>query len=280
MDATLAGLIRLKQFPTGRRLFAFYRVLELANKLNATVIANLAKTAIAADEETAKIEQRWAQKRRSGKTSAKQVKAQKALQLLDIRVDRALSGIRDGAEAVIRGAGEDEKDLIAQVEHFLNEILPNGVAAVTGKSFDEESVIVKGIVGRLAGDLAPTVTSLGLSLNVNRLATLATQYEAALAGVETLEFGKVKAAREVGQDYLLRLTAKIIGTFDEPSGTQAESRAALLAPILKQDQAIADHLRARRSVPDVDPKTGEEQAPAESTVEESSGGEPAAPDDK
>ena len=65
---------------------------------------------------------------------------------------------------------------------------------------------------------------------------------------------------------------------DEPSGAQAESRAALLAPILKQDQAISDHIRARRSVPDVDPKTGDEQPSAETTVDDISGGEPAAED--
>jgi hypothetical protein len=105
MDSTLAGLIRLRQFPTGRRLFVFYRVLEVANTLNAISIANLAQTAIASDVVTIKLEQRWTQKRRAGKTSAKQIKAQKALQLLDIRVDRAITGLRDGAEAIIRGAG-------------------------------------------------------------------------------------------------------------------------------------------------------------------------------
>ena len=45
-----------------------------------------------------------------------------------------------------------------------------------------------------------------------------------------------------------------------------EARAALLGPILKQDQAISDHIRARRSVPDVDPETGEEEPPPDETV--------------
>jgi hypothetical protein len=278
METTLAGLIRLRQFPTGRRLFAFYRVLEVANKQNATVIVTLAQSAISADEDTVKLEQRWAQIRRSGNTSAKQVKAQNALQVMDVRLDRALTGLRNGAESTIRGAGDDEKALIEQVEYFLNEILPNGVAAVTSKSYPEESVAVKGIVARLVGDLAPTVTTLGLTLNVNRLVALSAEYEDALAAVETIEFGKVKAARELGQDYLLRLTAKIMGTYDEPTGPQADVRAALLAPILKQDEAIGEHIRARRNVPDVDPSTGEEQAPGDNTVEPADGNEPAVGD--
>jgi hypothetical protein len=145
-----------------------------------------------------------------------------------------------------------------------------------GKSFVEESVMVKDNVTRFVGDLAPTVNSLGLTLNVNRLVTVAAEYEAALANVETIEFGKVKAARVVGQDYLLRLTAKIMGTIDEPSGPQAETRAALLAPILKQNQAISDHIPARRSVPDVNPKTGEEEPAPESTGDDDGGGDPGA----
>jgi hypothetical protein len=282
MDTSLAGLIRLKIFPTGRRLFAYYRVLEGATKLNAAVIAELAQKAIAADEATAKVEQRWAQKRRAGKTSAKQLKAQKELQRIDVHVDRALTGLRDGSEATIRGADDDEKELVVEVENFLNEIFPNGVAAVTSKSFDEESVVVKAIVSRLQSDLAPTVAKLGLTLNAQRLAKLSVQYEEALANVEVLDFGKVKAAREVGQEYLLRLTAKIMGTFDEPTAEHAEARAALLGPILKQDQAISDHIRVRRSVPDVDPETGEEEPPPDETVaaEPEPEAEPGPDDDK
>jgi hypothetical protein len=105
------------------------------------------------------------------------------------------------------------------------------------------------------------VQKLGLGLNAQRLAKLSAEYEEALKGVDTLDFGKVKAAREQGQVLLVRLAAKIMGTFDEPTGEHAEKRAALLGPIVKQNQAISDHIRARRAVPDVDPKTGEEDAP-------------------
>ena len=36
-----------------------------------------------------------------------------------------------------------------------------------------------------------------------------------------------------------------------------KARSALLAPILKQNEAIRTYLRARRGVEDVDPETGE-----------------------
>ncbi|TKD01851.1 hypothetical protein [Polyangium fumosum] len=73
----------------------------------------------------------------------------------------------------------------------------------------------------------------------------------------------MKAAREAGQNYLLRIVARILGTYDEPTGDHAEKRAALLAPVVKQNEAIRHNIRTRRSTPDVDPKTGEEQLPEE-----------------
>ncbi|MDI1449668.1 hypothetical protein [Polyangium sp. 6x1] len=267
MLVDLTDFLRLNQFPTGRRLFTFYRVREIAVNLPAPAIETLAVEAIAADEKTQALEQRWTVKRRSGKPSAKQLRDQRSLQVADIRLDKALSGLRDAAEALIRGADEDEdKALIADVEHFLHAVFPNGVGAVTGAAYDVELVAVKAIVGKLQGDLAPLVQKLGLGVNAARIASLAQTYDAALKAVDNLEFGAVKAAREVGQNYLLRIVAKILGTYDEPAGDHAQKRAALLAPVVKQNEAIRHHIRTRRSAPDVDPKTGEEELPEETTV--------------
>jgi len=262
MNTALSSLLSLNQFSTGRRLFAFYRVLEVAKSMQAAVVEALVTSAIAADEATYELELRWAKKRRTGKPSAKQVKAQRALQKTDNLVDKALSGLRDGAISLIKAADpEEEKELINDVEHFLDAIFPNGVQAVTNLPYDEQSIAVKAIVGKLAGELAALVTKLGLQVNVDRLTKLSARYAEELTGVDTLEFGNVMAAREAGQGFLLRVTAKIIGTYDEPTGEGAQKRAALLGPIVKQNEAISDYVRARRSVPEVDPKTGEEHTP-------------------
>lgn len=261
MDTALSALIRLNQFSTGRRLYTFHRVLAVAKKMQASTIEALAQKAIAADDATYTLELRWASQRRSGKPSAKQVKAQRALQKLDSQVDKALSGLRDSAMALIRGADDDERELIDAVEHFLDAVFPNGVQAVTSKTYDQELVAVKAIVAKLEGDLAPNVQKLGLSVNVERLAKLAIKYDEAQRGADSLEFGAVKAARAAGQEWLLRLAAKIMGTYDGPDGEHAQKRAALLGPVVAQNEAISEHIRSRRSVPDVDPSTGEEQLP-------------------
>jgi hypothetical protein len=128
---------------------------------------------------------------------------------------------------------------------------------------------VKAIVAKLQGELAPLVAKLGLKLNVDRLVKLAQQYDDALKAVDSIDFGMVKAAREAGQNNLLRLVAKVLGTYDDPEGEHVIRRNALLAPVLKQNEAISQHIRARRSAPDVDPKTGEDQLPEEIALEPS-----------
>ncbi|TKD06495.1 hypothetical protein [Polyangium fumosum] len=264
MSTNHADFIDLNQFPTGRCLYTFYRVHDIAQAMPAPAIVPLVAEAIAAGQKTHALEQRWATKRRSGKPSAKQLRDQKALQQADIRLDKALSGLRDAGEALLKGADEvEDAQLIADVEHFLHEVFPNGVAAVTNAPYDVELVAVKAIVDKLQGELSPVVQKLGLSLNAERIANLAQKYKEALSAVDTLEFGTVKAAREAGQNYLLRIVARILGTYDEPTGDHAEKRAALLAPVVKQNEAIRHNIRTRRSTPDVDPKTGEEQLPEE-----------------
>ncbi len=261
MDIALSDIIRLNQFSTNRRQYAFSRVLEIAKATQVPQIQALVEEAIAFDKGTYALEQRWATRRRTGKPSAKQLKAQKHLQTIDGRVDRTLTGLRDSALDLIKGADEeDERELIHDVEHFIHEICPNGVHAVTSLRYEEELVAVNAIVAKLKGELEPLVAKLGLTVNANRLAKLAVQYDAAQKDVDTLEFGQVKAARAEGQNYLLRIVAKILGTFDKPTGDHAEKRSTLLGPIVAQNESIRDHIRARRSVPDVDPETGEEQS--------------------
>ena len=277
MLVDLADLLQLNQFPVGRRLFTFLRVREIASAMPAPAVEALVVEAILADEKTYSLEQRWAAKRRVGKASAKQVRDQKALQQADILLDNALSGLRGAGEALLRGADEvEDAELIADVEHFLHEIFPNGVAAVTNAPYDVELVAAKTIVGKLESNLAPLVQKLGLTHNAARVVKLTQKYDEALAAVDTLEFGTVKAARAVGQNYLLRIVAKVLGTYDEPTGDHAEKRAKLLAPVIKQNEAIRQHIRTRRSTPDVDPKTGEE-LPEETTGAGSAEEPPATP---
>ena len=259
MDTGLSAIIQLNQFSTGRRAFTFQQVLPLAQKEGLTVLTTVLTSAVEADRATWAMEQKWAVQRRRGKLSQKQLKAQKALQQSDAQMDRSLTSLRDGAMSLIRDAGSDEQELIDKVEDFLDKIFPNGVQAITSLPYPMELTAVKEIVGKLEGDLAPVVTELGLGVQAARVAKRCDAYEVAQKGVEILDFGDLRAAREAGQGRLLQVVAIIAGTFYEPSGDHAKKRAGLLGPIMKQNAAISEHVKARRAVPDVNPDTGEEQ---------------------
>lgn len=178
---------------------------------------------------------------------------------IDALVDRTLTAIRDHAQSQAAGAAPDDP-IHATVAFFLKEIFPAGVQEVTVLPFVEELAAVEPILGLLQGkDLTPTVEELGLQRLVKRLAALAVQYRAALEAPapETLAFGKVKAARAEGQERLLQAVALIVGKHYRSTPADVAARADLLGPILEQNEAIGASMRARRTVEDVDPETGD-----------------------
>jgi hypothetical protein len=134
---------------------------------------------------------------------------------------------------------------------------------------------VEDIVALLKGELAPSVKELGLGRLLKRLAGLAVEYREALEAPppSLIAWGRVRAARAEGHGLLLEAVAIIVGKHHQrtPEGTAA--RLALLAPILKQNEAIGQYLRARRSVSDVNPDTGEEEPDSPGGADEPGGGE-------
>jgi hypothetical protein len=257
MDVALGSLINLYVFSTGRRLFAMQQVQKRAAERGFAELTTHAERAIENDRLTRQLDGRWAARQ------LRPVPGEDAVQRIDAVVDRTLTALRDGAEsqaAVARpGDGTAEK-----VGGFLREIFPMGVAAVMSMTYVEELAAVDSIVAKLTGPLAPVVGELGLGRHADRLAELAVEYRAALEGPrsEPLDFGQVRAARARGHEMLLQAAAIIMGRYPLSTPEHIEARAALLGPILEQNEAIRQYFRARRMVEDVDPDTGEVDAAA------------------
>lgn len=159
-----------------------------------------------------------------------------------------------------QATGADPGDTIGTtVETFLREIFPVGVQDVTKLTFVDELSAVDAIVAKLKGKLAPQVVELGLGRLTERLAKLAVEYRAAMEAPESeaLSYGSVRAARAQGHDYLLQAVALILGRYYRNTKADVAARQSLLGPILKQNEAIRQYLRARRAVEDVNPETGQ-----------------------
>jgi hypothetical protein len=251
MSAELGSLFNLYQFSTGRRIFAMQLVLKAARKIKFPELEVHVAMAIKHDRATRKLDAQW-------QAQGGQPKGQGAAPRVDTLVDKTLTGLRDAAAAQAAGAAPDD-DIAEKVAQFIGEIFPAGVASITQLSYLDELAAVDAIVGKLKGELAPLAAELGLSRLANRLATLAAEYRSALEAPPppALSFGTVRAARAQGQENMLQAVALIVGRYYKSTPDHAGPRAALLGPILKQDEAIAHYLRSRRTVEDVNPETGE-----------------------
>jgi len=269
MDASLGPLFNLYLFSTGRRLFAVGVVRERAAARGFQELVAHADVALAHDRKTLGLDKTWAanQGRRTDGTID--------VHRVDALVDRTLTALRDAALAMAAVAKPGD-GLEKEVNAFLHEIFPSGLAAVTSRPFVEELGEVDRIVERLQGDLAPVVAELGLGRYAARLAEVAEEYRTALQAPR-LQFSTVRAARARGQELLLEVVALIVGRYYQHTPDHKAARQELLGPILHQNEAIRKYLRTRRAVEDVDPATGEVDPDAPPSTPGSEGGEEPAP---
>lgn len=251
MDFALGSLIQLHVFPTGRRLWAMRQLQQRAADRGCSDLAAHAARAVEHDLVTRQLDARWAARQLAPRQHEDPVHR------VDAVVDRTLLALRDAAEsyAAVARPGDGTADKVAAL---LRAIFPMGAAAVTSMTYADELKAVDGIVALLRGELAPLVAELGLARHADRLHELAAEYRDALAGPrpEVLDFGLVRAARARGQEMLLEAVAMVLGLHPGSGPADLEGRAALLTPVLEQDEAIRQYFRARRMVEDVDPETG------------------------
>jgi hypothetical protein len=256
MDSSLATLIPLYSFSTGRRLVAFRQLRTLTQSLTyafPSLEAHLT-AALDHDDATRTLERRYATTTSTTPSSKGITEARR----VDILVDRTLSAIRDAAAAQANGADEGDP-IIAVSESFLRTVFPKGVNDMTSLGFAEELAAVEGLVLAFKGELAPIVAELDLTRLTRRLASLAIDYRVAVDAPEpeVVSFGDLRAARAKGQQYLVQAVAQIVGKYWRNTPEDVAARAALMAPILKQNEAIRQALRAHRNPDDVNPDTGE-----------------------
>ena len=254
MDSTLSTLIPLYSLSTGRRLIAFRQLRTLTQTPTyafPTLEAHLTE-ALAHDDTTRTMERRYAT------TTTTPTKALTEARRVDILVDRTLTALRDTAVSQASGAEEGDP-IIATAEDFVRKAFPKGVADMTSLAYPEELSAVEGILVAFKAELAPAVAELGLTRLAKRLASLAIDYRIAIDAPEpeVVRFGDLRAARARGQQFLVEATAQIIGKYWRSTPEDIAARAALLAPILKQNEAVRQALRAHRTPEDVNPDTGE-----------------------
>jgi hypothetical protein len=239
MSNELERWISVYELSTGRRVFALEQMREAAREFGFTELVAHIEAALAHDRQVVALDAQWDGRHRQRKRPQSMI--------VDRLAAQALTGLRQAALAQTRGAAANDP-IHAQVRAFLQEILPAGVFAVATLPQVEEQMAIETMVGRLQGDLAKTVAALGLTRQAARLAELSRAYAEALDAQPTMRYPEVQAARQQGQEYLLEAIAMILGRYyKNRDPDHAAARAALLAPIAKQNAATRAQRRARRA---------------------------------
>lgn len=255
METTLGSLFTLYVSTTGRRLFAMRQVKTAAQHLGFDKLVAHCDKAINHEIATRALERRW----RSEPTPT-EAAANPAARKINNLIDNTLSAIRDTALAQKRGAAPDDP-IHDNVDTFLKRVFTIELPELVKMGFVEASAAVDDIVTLLNGELTAYVKDLGLTRLAKRLTDLAVSYREALdaAPPSLMTWGKVRAARAEGQELLYQAVCIILGKYYESTSEAVAARDSLLGPILKQNDAIGEYLRARRAIDDVNPETGEEE---------------------
>lgn len=258
MAILIKNLIKLATLTSGRRLLALRRMRPEAVAMHLLNLVAFIDAAIAHEKKTRGLETRWLALRKATNMHSPKASALGGL------IARLITGIRDAAYLYALGADEAAE---AEVERFVEEVFPAGVFAVTTMQSADKAAEVSRIVDLLQGPLAPQVAHFGLTYLVERLATTNDAYRDALYVDEPVDFATVREAREQGQDMTRQIVAQVMGMYPLDTPEHLAARDRLLGSIMQQDAAVREYRRSRRSVPDVDPDSGDVDEPTADTDE-------------
>src|SRR5690606_7733330 len=196
---SLQQYFALYQFPTGRRLFAMREVAERAARHGLVDIKTLAEQAVEQAQRTAAIEAGWRRSR-----STQQGRRTRA-GAIDAELDRCLGGLAKVLDSMVHTFGD--QDIGARAGQLLASLLPEGAAAITRLTYENELAAAEVGVRELEEKHAEAVVALALVPFVERLTLLVDQFRAALKeeSVREISYDQLRQAQAEGQEMMLRV---------------------------------------------------------------------------
>ena len=255
----ILSLIRLYLFPPGRAIHALERVAQGATALGLDEIAAHVARAIEQFHRIKEMQTRH----RTGRTNL----YGRDTFVLDKQLDRALATVDSVIEGQTllfpRGHRRAEAAITMRTALF-----PEGVAAITNLPYVQQRVEVdRMLAAHMDPSLAPARADLPeLDVMIARVAEVNQQYGASIDAYDRdrPSAEELHAARKIGQTFLAEIVALIVARHVLSAPEQQPAVAALLEPILRQQDAIRATRRRRRPARDIDSGTGIElPAPVE-----------------
>lgn len=251
MDILISSLLHIYLFTPGRGIHALERVIEAATALAQAVIVTHASNAIALFRAVMDLQARY----RTARTAL----YGPATVALDNQLDRCLTGVDDYLATQLRLFLETHPRAIAAAA-IRAVLFPEGVAVITAQPFVQQRVAVDRLVeAYLATDLVSARAELpDLDVMMVRVAEINREYGVSIddydrdrPNLEMLRAAQQRAQESLAETYVLCLAAYLQAPPD-----QRAAFAALIEPIMRQNESIRATRRRRKQPVDIDPGTG------------------------
>jgi len=249
--SSLLNLFSLYRLPAGRRLFALRKVRSLASS-DPPIVA-LVDDAIAHDTKVLELRGKWL----VSKDVA--VKYPARLMELDAEHDRIVSSMAAVAHGLSAGM-QEETPIGAAARRIVQRVFGAGIAPLTKLDFVQQRESTNTWLALLNGELSDDAVLIGIGPMRDRLASVNKEFGEMLDAFQPetkISYDAWRTEDKLGQEKLLRVLAVIAGKYCGAKPGDDEMRTKLLAPILQQNDAVADTYRRRRPVTDVNPDSGE-----------------------
>jgi hypothetical protein len=259
--------VQVRTLPTGRRCLTARQIGSEAalmskepafsddQRLALTQVASLCADADAHGQTCADLERRYAADAlTAAKTASPRVP-------IDHEADQLVTSLRDSADVFTRLPATDPDHQTAS--GFLDSAFPKGLKHIIQATHAEQLQRMKTLVSYCQKDGAAAVADLGLSPWVKRIAAILPAYEEAVRAMppDAVRFPEVRAAQQEGHLKLRQVIAQVFTAFPADSDDQERHRARLLAPLDRQEAAIAAAAKRKDPAKDVNPDTGAEVLP-------------------
>jgi hypothetical protein len=257
-SSDLNNLFNLYELPAGRRVHALRRLHAIVkDDPNLTDLATQVASAMDTSTNTLDLRTRWAESKNEKTTYPAEVL------VLNQEHDQIFASLERICTGMAQGMLPSSPQAIAATR-LLSSVFALGLAPLTQKDFVEQRETTNVWLKRFDSEFSQDLATLGVVPMISRLRTVndslgkLIDQSRAKSGVA---WDTVQQSDTAGQQQLLQVVAAIVGRFSGRHPGDNDKRAALLEPILEQNEKVADMYRKRARVTDVDPETGKETEP-------------------
>lgn len=250
---SVSSFINLRRMPTGRHRFSLRQMRARAESGGFNEVVAQIDRALKVAEEAQRLELGYS-RAQSQRTSARGDAT-----LVDNQIDEQIVAIHKSLEA--SRIGDDDDPVVKAAREMLTEFFPQGVRAITHRTFEEQLSIMETMMVSLKGDFAAQVALLHLDRPIERLGRLIELFRKELEQEKTVEvtFDQVRAIRDDLHEQVCKVVVAVLFSLNDDHHRGArKQRERLFAPLLDQQERVAEARRRNRVPTDVDPETGEE----------------------